>query len=58
MSRILQNKSGIDTVPIIGTGTLHEMVEMAKGGFKSQWGDFTAEGVVARPAIELKQEWG
>ncbi len=51
-------KSGIDTVPIIGTGTLHEMVEMAKAGFKSRWGDFTAEGVVARPAVELKSRNG
>ena len=50
----IAEKLGIDTVPIIGTGTLREMVEMAKSGFKSRWGDFTAEGIVAKPAVELK----
>jgi len=45
-------------VPIIGMGTLHEMVELAKTGFKSRWGDFMAEGVVAKPAVELKSRNG
>lgn len=44
---------GLDVVPLVGTGTLHEMVAKAKEGFKSQWGDFLAEGIVARPATEL-----
>ena len=26
---------------------------MTKKGFKSQWGDFKAEGIVARPNTEL-----
>lgn len=54
----IAEKSGIDTVPVIGTGTLREMVEMARAGFKSQWGDFMAEGVVARPAVELRSRNG
>lgn len=54
----IAEKLGIDTVPIIGTGTLQEMVEMAKSGFKSRWGDFTAEGIVAKPAVELKSRNG
>lgn len=45
---------GVEVVPIIGSGTLHEMIEYTKIGFQSQWGNFTAEGIVARPAIELK----
>jgi len=49
---------GIDIVPIIGRGTLHEMVKLVKTGFKSRWGDFLAEGIVARPAIELKTRAG
>ena len=44
---------GLEIVPIIGHGTLFEMVEKVKGGFNSEWGDFQAEGIVARPAIEL-----
>lgn len=44
---------GVHIVPIIGEGTLKEMVEQTRNGFKSEWGDFTAEGIVARPATEL-----
>lgn len=49
---------GLDVVPIIGRGTLTEMLTLAASGFKSQWGDFTAEGIVARPAVELKTRSG
>jgi ATP-dependent RNA circularization protein (DNA/RNA ligase family) len=49
----IASKLGIRVVPIIGTGTLQEAVEMTKRGFKSQWGDFIAEGIVARPKVEL-----
>lgn len=49
---------GIDVVPIIGVGTLHDMVVMVRDGFTSQWGDFIAEGIVARPALELKSRNG
>ena len=52
-------KLGIRHVaPIIGTGTLREMVEKVRVGFKSQWGDFTAEGIVARPKVELRTRRG
>lgn len=51
-------KLGIDVVPIVGTGNLENMVEMAREGFKSHWGDFLAEGIVARPKIELKRRSG
>lgn len=45
-------------VPIIGRGTLPEMVGMVREGFNSIWGDFRAEGIVARPAVELKARNG
>ena len=51
-------KLGLDVVPIIGTGTLHAMIEQVRKGFKSRWGDFAAEGIVARPAVELKTRNG
>jgi len=44
----------IDIVPVVGSGTLIDMVEMCKNGFKSGWGDFQAEGFVARPEVELR----
>jgi len=49
----IANKLSIKTVPIIGSGTLQNATEMTKEGFKSQWGDFIAEGLVLRPEIEL-----
>jgi hypothetical protein len=43
----------LQTVPIIGEGTLYDAVRMVRDGFRSTWGDFTAEGIVARPKAEL-----
>lgn len=34
------------------------MIHEAEKGFKSQWGDFIAEGIVARPMTELKNRNG
>lgn len=51
-------KIGIDVVPVVGEGTLIDMVEHAKVGIPSTWGDFQAEGYVARPATELKTRGG
>ncbi len=49
----IAEKFGLDIVPIIGEGTLQSMVEKARKGFNSIWGDFAAEGIVARPKTEL-----
>ena len=51
-------KLGLDVVPIIGRGTLRVMVERARQGFQSMWGQFLAEGIVARPAVELRTRSG
>lgn len=51
-------KFGLDFVPIIGMGSLHDMLWIAERGFNSQWGPFTAEGIVARPCIELTARSG
>lgn len=49
---------GIDVVPVIGSGTLHDAVAWAKRGIRSTWGDFEAEGIVARPRVELQTRGG
>ena len=54
----IASKFGLKVVPIIGEGTLTEAVEKTNQGFNSQWGDFLAEGIVARPKIELKSRRG
>jgi hypothetical protein len=51
-------KLGLDIVPIIGQGSLENMVDMTRGGFYSKWGDFIAEGIVARPKTELMSRTG
>lgn len=49
---------GLDVVPVIGEGTLHDAIRMAKDGIRSTWGDFQAEGIVARPKTELSTRSG
>ena len=49
---------GIDVVPVIGEGTLHNAISWARDGIKSTWGDFQAEGIVARPKTELRMRNG
>jgi ATP-dependent RNA circularization protein (DNA/RNA ligase family) len=52
------DKLGLDVVPVIGEGTLHDAIAMAKRGIRSTWGDFQAEGIVARPKTELMTRGG
>jgi len=47
------NNLDIEYVPTIGRGTLYDAIDMVKSGLKSEWGDFEAEGIVARPAVQL-----
>ncbi len=49
---------GLDIVPEVARGPLLLGAEMVQAGLKSAWGDFTAEGLVARPATELKTRRG
>jgi len=48
----------VAVVPIMGTGTLCEAVEMVRDGMKSVWGNFDAEGLVMRPSVELQTRAG
>lgn len=49
---------GVRCVPSYGSSTLDDAVELIKGGLKSSFGDFLAEGIVARPMVELKARNG
>ena len=51
-------KLGVDVVPIIGEGTLHDAIAQAKAGIGSTWGAFQAEGIVARPKTEMNTRNG
>lgn len=54
----IATKLSLDIVPVIGTGTLHDAIDMTIAGFKSRWGEFAAEGLVARPSTELRTRFG
>lgn len=49
---------GLDVVPIVGKGTLTEAIEFTRMGFNSTFGEFQAEGLVMRPAVELLDKNG
>jgi len=53
----IADKFSVPLTPVVGEGTLQEAIEFVSGGFVSQLAhnrDYLAEGVVARPAVELK----
>jgi len=44
---------GLRVVPVCGHGSLPRMIDLVRAGIKSAWGDFLAEGLVARPIVSL-----
>lgn len=44
---------GLQAAPVIGHGNLLDMVKECEKGFNSLWGDFPAEGIIARPEVGL-----
>lgn len=54
----IASQLGVEVVPILGEGGLDSMVNIARAGITSRWGDFQAEGIVARPQVELKARSG
>lgn len=65
---------GIDVVPVIGYGTLQDAIDIVSdgitfnshgtirrwgaGGLQSRWGNFLAEGIVARPVVPMFDRMG
>ena len=56
--RSIAGDMGVEVVPLLAEGPLRRMVELCQEGFNSRWGDFPAEGIVARPACELRCRLG
>lgn len=70
----IADQLGIESVPVIGVGTLHDAVDIVstgitfnkngglvrwgRGGLQSKWGEFEAEGIVARPTVPLFNRLG
>lgn len=54
----IATKLELDTVPIIGRGTIQDAIDLVKIGFKSTFGDFIAEGLVLKPEVDLYNRMG
>jgi len=54
----IANKLQTGIVPIIASLNLWQAVEMCEKGFDSTWGNFEAEGIVARPEVEIRDRRG
>ena len=54
----IAGKLDLDVVPDLGIGTLDAMIKLVKSGFESRIGNCKAEGIVARPLVELKARNG
>ena len=54
----IANKLECKIVPIVGRGSLDMAIAEVRSGMKSQWGDFISEGLVMRPAVELRDRRG
>lgn len=56
----IAEKLGIQVVPIVGSGTLSQAIEFVRNGFYSKVSSspLLAEGVITRPAIELRNRVG
>ena len=51
------NKFDLNPIPIVGTGSLNNMIGKVEKGFNSYYGNFLAAGIVARPLVELKDHF-
>lgn len=51
-------KLGIDVVPLILTGSLHDGIALVSDGLTSTWGDFPAEGIVGHTTAGLLDRAG
>lgn len=56
--RDVANKLGINAVPLIGVGSLEDAIGFIRTHPKSELRDFEMEGVVCRPAVELRDRQG
>lgn len=54
----IANKTKMEIVPHIGTGTLLKAITMTREGFNSTYGDFIAEGIVAQPMVQMFNRMG
>lgn len=47
------DKLDVEVVPGVGQGTLQDGIDIIQAGLNSVWGEFPAEGVVAKPVVQM-----
>lgn len=52
------SKLDIDAVPTLGQGTLQDAIDIVSDTMVSNWGDFEAEGIIARPVVPMFDRHG
>ena len=55
---VIADTFGLSIVPIYGYGTLYDAEKLVVNGIKSFWGDFEAEGIIAKTNIGLLNRAG
>ncbi len=51
-------KLGVRVAPVVLKGTIDEGIKLVSEGFTSTYGDFTAEGIVGKPSVDLVSRSG
>lgn len=54
----IANKLQCQIAPLVGRGSLDEAIAVARSGMTSLWGNFQSEGLVCRPAVEMRDRRG
>lgn len=54
----LCNQLNLPAIPYLGVGSLYDAIDRVKVGSQSEYGDFEAEGIVAKPMFGLKARNG
>lgn len=49
---------GAESVPVLGSGTLYDMIKLVQNGLRSYYGNFVAMGIVAKPQVCLLNSRG
>lgn len=51
-------KLDLQVVPVYDVGPLPKMIDVVRAGITSRWGDFQAEGLIAKPSVSLRNRSG
>jgi len=56
--QVIAQELNLPTVPLLGYMNLFQAIELARVGFQTKIGSGAAEGVIAKPTVELQDRFG